>query len=107
MDDVIPILHGERTFAHHHYGHGDVVVGAIDICVPKAIAEIKRMATSPLVTIFADLCRTLHIQDTGLSFVVFNQLSEYGHNMPYVFRHQSRGTATFIILPIHLDYAID
>ena len=38
VDDVIPILHGERTFAHHHDCHGDVVVGAIDICVPKAVA---------------------------------------------------------------------
>ena len=23
VDDVIPILHGERTFASHHNGHGE------------------------------------------------------------------------------------
>ena len=37
MDDVIPIFHGERTFAPHLYCHGDVVVGTIDVCVPNAI----------------------------------------------------------------------
>ena len=46
--NVILILHGERTFAHHHYCHGDVVVGAIDVRVPKAITEIEGMATLAL-----------------------------------------------------------
>ena len=31
VGDVIPILYGERAFAHHHNSHGDVVVGAIDM----------------------------------------------------------------------------
>ena len=35
ISDVIPVLLGERTFASHHVGHGNVVVGAIDIRVPK------------------------------------------------------------------------
>ena len=70
-------MHGERTFAHHHNSHGDAVVCAIYICVPKAVAEIELLATFPQVAVFADLCRTLHVQDTSLSFIVLYQLSKY------------------------------
>lgn len=101
VGDVIPILHGEprkqrrpselarrrlsrvrvrrsqRTFAHHHNGHGDAVIGAIDICVPKSVEEIELLTTFPQVAVFADLRRTLHVQDTSLSFIVFYQLSKY------------------------------
>ena len=76
VDDVIPILHGERTFAHHHNGHGDAVVGAIDIRVPEAVSEIEVMTTNAHHTIITDLCRTLHVQDTGLSLIAFYQLGK-------------------------------
>ena len=76
VGDVIPILHGERTFAHHHNGHGDVVVGTIDICVPKAVAKVESMAFSSLLHVVTDLCRALHVQDTSLSFIMLYQLSE-------------------------------
>ena len=73
VGDVIPILHGEprkqrrpselarrrlsrvrgrrsqRTFAHHHNGHGDAVIGAIDICVSKSVEEIELLTTFPQV----------------------------------------------------------
>ena len=77
MDDVIPILHGERTFASHHDGHGDVVVGAIDICIPKPITQVEHMATFTLFYVLTNLRRTFHVQDTSLTFVFFNQLSQY------------------------------
>ena len=83
MDDVIPILHGERTFAPHHYCHGDVVVGTIDICVPKAVAKIEVLTAFALVNVLTDLRWTFHVQDEGLSLI------------------------TFIILPLHLDNAMD
>ena len=46
--NVVPILHGESSFSSHHDGHGDVVIGTIDVRVPKAITEIEGMATLAL-----------------------------------------------------------
>ena len=90
MDDVIPILHGERTFAHHHNSHGDVVVGAIDIRVPKSITQVESMATTALHYVLTDLRRTFHVQDTGFPLILFNQLSQYLLTIaftPYLFAH--------------------
>ena len=75
MDDVIPILHGERTFAPHHYGHGDVVVGTIDICVPNAVAKIEVLTAFALVNVLTDLRWAFHVQDEGLSLIVFYHVS--------------------------------
>src|SRR5574344_867570 len=77
VDDVIPILHGERTFAPHHYCHGDVVVGTINICVPKAVAKIEVLTAFALVNVLTDLRRTFHVQDEGLSLIMFYHLSQY------------------------------
>ena len=77
VDDVIPILHGERTFASHHNGHGDVVVGAIDICVPKAVAKIEILTAFALVNVLTDLRWAFHVKDKGLPFIVFYHLSQY------------------------------
>ena len=77
VGDVIPILHGERTFSHHHNSHGDVVVGAIDIRVPKPVTQVESMATTALLDVLTDLRRTFHVQDTSLTFIPFNQLSQY------------------------------
>ena len=87
VDDVIPILHGERThsrrsvacplpFASHHDGHGDVVVGTIDICVPKPVTQVERLTFSTFLQIIANLGGTLHIQDERLLLIPFNQLGE-------------------------------
>ena len=75
MDDVIPILHGERTFASHHDGHGDVVVGAIDICVLKTVTQVERTALFSLLQVITDLGSTLHVQNERLIFISFDQLS--------------------------------
>ena len=72
VGDIIPILHGERTFSHHHNSHGDVVVSTIYICVPKSIAEIEVVTTLALVYVLTDLCRTFHIQYTRLPLIMFN-----------------------------------
>ena len=77
VDDVIPILHGERTFAPHHYCHGDVVVGAIDICVPKPVSQVERLSFSTFLQVIANLGGTLHVKDKGLPFIVFYHLSQY------------------------------
>ena len=77
MGDVIPILYGERAFAYHHNGHGDVVVGAIDMCVPKPVTQVESMATMALLDVLTDLRRTFHVQDTSLTFILFNQQSQY------------------------------
>ncbi len=77
VGDVIPIFHGERTFTPHHYCHGDVVVGAIDICVPKAVAKIKILTAFALVNVLTGLRWAFHVQDKGLSFIVFYHLSQY------------------------------
>ena len=76
MDDVIPILHGERARAYHHDGHGNVIVGAIGIRVPESVAEIEIVTASALVYVITDLRRTFHVQDKGLPFIPFNQLGE-------------------------------
>ena len=87
VDDVIPVLHGERThsrrsvayplpFPHHHDCHSDVVVGAIDIRVPKSITQVERLAFSTFLQVIANLGGTLHIQDERLTFISFNQLGE-------------------------------
>ena len=62
VDDVIPVLYGERTFTHHHYCHSDVVVGAIDIRVPKTVTQVESMATTTLYYVLTDLRRTFHVQ---------------------------------------------
>ena len=99
VDDVIPVLHGERThsrrsvayplpFTPHHYCHGDVVlalasvplgraVGTIDICVPKVVPKIKVLTAFALVNVLTDLRRTFHVQDKGMSLIVFYHLSQY------------------------------
>ena len=76
MDDVIPILHGKRTFASHHDGHGDVVVGTIDIRVPKPVSQVERLTFSTFLQVIANLGGTLHIQDERLLLIPFNQLGE-------------------------------
>ena len=76
MNNVIPIQHGERTFASHHESHGDVVVGAIDICVFESISDIKRLAFSSLLQVITNLGGTLHVKNERLTFISFNQLSE-------------------------------
>ena len=76
MDNVIPILHGECAFAYHHYGHGDVVVGTINIRVPKTVAQVESMTTFALIYVITHLCRTFHVQYTSLSFIMFYQLSK-------------------------------
>ena len=76
MDDVIPILHGERTFASHHDGHGDVVVGTIDIRVLKPVSQVERLTFSTFLQVIANLGGTLHIQDERLTLISFDQLGE-------------------------------
>ena len=71
VDDVIPIFHGERTFTYHHYCPGDVVVGTVDICVPKAISEIEMVTTFALVYVLTDLRRAFHVQDASLTLILF------------------------------------
>ena len=94
VDDVVPILHGEprekrrpselarrrlsrvrgrrsqRAFASHHDCHGDVVVGTIDVCVPKPVADVERLASFSLLQVIANLGGTLHVQDDRLTFIV-------------------------------------
>jgi len=53
VDDVVPILHGERTFTSHHDCHDDVVVGAIDIRVPKPISDVERLALFALLQVIS------------------------------------------------------
>ena len=77
MDYVIPVLHGERTFTHHHYCHGYVIVGTIYICVPKTVTKIEIVTAFALVLVITYLCRAFHIQDRGLTFVFLNQKIQY------------------------------
>ena len=76
VDEVIPILHGERTFSSHHDGHGDVIVGTIDIRVPKSVTQIERLASFSLLKVIANLGGTLHVQNERLPLISFNQLGE-------------------------------
>ena len=76
MDDVIPILHGERTIVSHHEGHGDVIISAIDIRVPKSITQVERLAFSTFLQVIANLGGTLHVKNTSLSFILLYQLRE-------------------------------
>ena len=76
VGNVIPILHGECTWPHHHDGHGDVVVGTIDIRVPKPVTQVERLALFSLLQVVANLGGTLHIQNKRLTFISFNELSE-------------------------------
>ena len=76
MDDVIPILHGERTFASHHDGHSDVVVGAIDVRVPKPVSQVERLTFSTFLQVIANLGGTLYVKNERLTFISFGQLSE-------------------------------
>ena len=77
VDDVLPIFHGERTLTPHHYCHSDVVVGTIDICVPKAVAKIEVLTGFALVNVLTDLRWAFHVQDKGLSLIAFYHLSQY------------------------------
>ena len=76
VDEVIPILHSERTFASHHDSHGDVVVSAIDIRVPKSVTQIERLASFSLIQVITNLGGTLHVQNERLPLISFNQLGE-------------------------------
>ncbi len=68
--NVVPILHGKRTFSSHHDCHGDVVVGAIDIRVPKPVTQVERLTFSTFLQVIANLGGTLHIQNERLIFIV-------------------------------------
>ena len=76
VDEVITILHSERTFASHHDSHGDVVVSAIDIRVPKSVTQIERLASFSLIQVITNLGGTLHVQNDRLTLISFHQLGE-------------------------------
>jgi len=66
VDDVIPILHGERAFSHHHNSPGDVVIGTIYIRVPKSVAKIE------FVTAFASFLGLSESISMFMSFIYFD-----------------------------------
>ena len=76
VDEVIPILHSERTFASHHDSHGDVIISTIDIRVPESVTQIERLASFSLLKVIANLGGTLHVQNERLPLISFNQLGE-------------------------------
>ena len=60
------------------------------MCVPKSITQVESMATTALHYVLTDLRRTFHVQDTGLTFIPYNQLSQYLLTIaftPYLFAH--------------------
>src|SRR5574344_1670396 len=73
VDDVIPILHGERAFSHHHNSPGDVVIGTIYIRVPKSVAKIESVTAFALVYVLTDLRRAFYVQYAGLTLITFNE----------------------------------
>ena len=42
VDEVIPILHGERTIASHHDGHGDLTKQKTLTCCKSAFYFMKK-----------------------------------------------------------------
>ena len=76
VDEVIPILHGERTFSSHHDSYGDVIISTIDIRVSESVTQIERLESFSLLQVIANLGGTLHVKSERLTFISFNQLGE-------------------------------
>ena len=110
VDEIIPILHGERTFASHHDGHGDVVVRAIYIRVLKSVTEIERLAlrSSALAAVIFCAIIILYFQfftdikiivKTVIIFVDYTQ-SSIGRRNLQRFQQMPLWTAKVVGLPV-------
>ena len=72
--DLVVITLRERTFANHHDGIVDTLERLADTRIAEAVTQVECVAALALHGIVANLLRRFHVENVGLTPVLFKQL---------------------------------